>query len=99
MTGENSISLLGSNGQPSKRPRGKMLWFNEVKDHGVISTDDVGRLPVAGSAFEDEPPHGPCSGLVVEFDVETTDDGPRAERVRVIPEPVAAHRARRRRSH
>jgi cold shock CspA family protein len=98
VTSENVMSLLGGNGRPLKRPRGKMLWFNEVKNYGVIATDD-GRLAVAGSAFEDEPPQGPCSGLVVEFDLEAGDDGPRAERVRLVPEPVAAHRARRRRSH
>ena len=92
------MSLMGGNGRAPKRPRGTMLWFNEAKDHGVIATDD-GRLPVAGSAFEGEPPQGPCSGLVVEFDLEAGDDGPRPERVRLVPEPVAAHRARRRRSH
>jgi cold shock CspA family protein len=78
--------------------RGKMLWFNEAKNHGVISTDEAERLPVDGSAFEDEPPQGPCSGLVVEFDLEAGDGDPRPARVRVVPEPEA-RRARRRRSH
>lgn len=87
----------GGNGQPPKRLRGKMLWFNEAKNHGVISTEE-GRLPVDGSAFEAEPPHGPCSGLDVEFDLETVADESRAGRVRVVPEPVV-RRARRRRSH
>jgi cold shock CspA family protein len=78
--------------------RGKMLWFNETKNHGVISTDEAERLPVDGSAFEDEPPHGPCSGLVVEYDLEAGDGDPRPARVRLVPEPEA-RRARRRRSH
>jgi cold shock CspA family protein len=78
--------------------RGKMLWFNEEKDHGVITSDEAERLTVEGSAFEDKPPVGRCSGLVVEFDLEDGDDGPRAARVRVVDEP-AGRRARRRRAH
>jgi cold shock CspA family protein len=77
--------------------RGKMLWFNEAKNRGVISTE-AERLPVDGAAFEDEPPQGPCSGLIVEFDIEAGEEGPRAARVRVVQEPEA-RRARRRRSH
>jgi cold shock CspA family protein len=77
--------------------RGKMLWFNEAKNRGVIATE-AERLPVDGGAFEDEPPQGNCSGLIVEFDLEAGEEGPRAARVRVVPEPDA-RRARRRRSH
>ncbi len=84
---------------PSPRHlRGKMLWFNEEKNHGVITSEEAERLTVDGSAFEDKPPQGRCSGLVVEFDLEEGDDGPRAARVRVVDEPVG-RRARRRRAH
>ena len=79
--------------------RGKMMWFNEAKTDGVISMDDAERLPVDGSAFEGEPPHGPCSGLVVEVARPRGRRGRPAPRpVRVVPEPEA-RRARRRRSH
>lgn len=77
--------------------RGKMLWFNEVKNQGVISTDEAERLPVHGSAFDGEPPQGPCSGLVVEFELEPGEGEPRAAHVRLVPE-VVGRRARRRRS-
>ncbi len=83
---------------PPRHLRGKMLWFNEEKGHGVITSEEAERLTVEGSAFEDKPPVGRCSGLVVEFDLEEGDDGPRAARVRVVDEP-ASRRARRRRSH
>ncbi len=98
MIQDHSISQMASNGRPPQPLRGKMLWFNEAKNQGIISTEDAERLPVDGSAFVDEPPQGSCSGLVVEYDLETTDDGPRAARVRVILDPIA-RRARRRRSH
>ncbi len=31
--------------------RGKMIWFNENKDHGFIRTDEDERLSVLGSGF------------------------------------------------
>jgi cold shock CspA family protein len=77
--------------------RGKMLWFNEDKNQGVIATEQAERLPVHGSAFDGEPPQGPCSGLLVEFELEANEGEPRAARVRLVPE-VVGRRARRRRS-
>ena len=77
--------------------RGKMLWFNEVKNQGVIATEQAERLSVHGSAFEDRPPQGPCSGLVVEFELEAVEGEPRAANVRLVPE-VVGRRARRRRA-
>jgi cold shock CspA family protein len=73
--------------------RGKMLWFNETKDFGFISTDEGERLYVPGSGFaEGEKPHGRCAGLLVEFRVRT--DGQRqAEQVTFVPE-VVPRRAR-----
>jgi cold shock CspA family protein len=88
---------VGRSEPQARALRGKMLWFNEEKNRGVISTDDE-RLPVDGGAFEDAPPQGPCSGLIVEFHLETGEEGPRAARVRVIEDAVP-RRARRRRSH
>jgi cold shock CspA family protein len=85
---------MDRSGLHTKPLRGKMLWFNEEKNRGVISTE-AERLPVDGGAFEGAPPQGPCSGLVVEFDIEAGDEGPRAARVRVVPEPIP-RRARRR---
>lgn len=97
MIGHNALSLMNGS-RPPQPLRGKMLWFNQEKNHGVITTAEAERLPVNGGAFEGEPPQGPCSGLVVEYDLEAGDDGPRAGRARLVPEPVG-RRARRRRSH
>jgi cold shock CspA family protein len=87
-------AMTNGSGLIPERVRGKMLWFNEAKNVGLISADEE-RLPVEGRAFQDEPPRGPCSGLVVEFEIEAGADGPQAARVRVVPETVP-RRARRR---
>ena len=51
--------------------RGTMLWFNEVKDHGFISTEEDERLYVEGDGFAPgEKPVGRCAGLAVVFEVE-----------------------------
>lgn len=56
------------------RVRGKMLWFNAVKDLGALRTDDGERIEVPGTAFlHGEKPVGRCAGKLVEF--ETLDDG------------------------
>jgi hypothetical protein len=48
-----------------------MLWFNEVKDHGFISTEEDERLYVEGDGFAPgEKPVGRCAGLPVVFEVE-----------------------------
>lgn len=78
--------------------RGTMLWFNEVKDHGFISTEEGERLYVAGDDFEaGEKPVGRCAGLDVVFEVEEAE--PEGER-RAIGVRQAVHvdppRARRR---
>ena len=75
--------------------RGKMLWFNEEKGHGFISTDDGERLYVDAGGFTVAPPEGPCAGLQVEFRVADGPDGRFAEATRMI-EDVAPRRARRR---
>jgi cold shock CspA family protein len=80
----------------SKEMRGTMLWFNEVKDYGFISTEEGERLYVHGTGFADGVrPEGPCAGRPVAFLV--TDDGEirKAEESVLVPE-VAPRRARRR---
>jgi cold shock CspA family protein len=74
--------------------RGEMLWFNEDKDHGFISTDEGERLRVDGSGFAvGERPEGRCAEKVVTFEIEQSDEGRRA--LNVVFEPtVAARRAR-----
>jgi hypothetical protein len=50
------------------RMRGTMLWFNGVKDLGVLQTDAGERLDVPGTAFSaSEKPSGRCAGKPVEF--------------------------------
>jgi cold shock CspA family protein len=50
---------------------GTMLWFNEVKDHGFIATDEGERLYVDGDGFAaGEKPVGRCAGKPVSFEVE-----------------------------
>jgi hypothetical protein len=55
--------------------RGTMLWFNEVKDHGFISTEEGERLYVEGDGFAPgEKPVGRCAGLAVIFEVEGAEE-------------------------
>jgi hypothetical protein len=55
-------------GAAPSRMRGTMLWFNGVKDLGVLQTDAGERLDVPGTAFGvGEKPVGRCSGRPVEF--------------------------------
>jgi cold shock CspA family protein len=76
--------------------RGTMVWFNEEKGHGYISTETGERLYVSERGFVDgKAPKGRCSGLPVEFDVATT--GETREAVgSVLLEEDAPPRARRR---
>ena len=76
--------------------RGTMLWFNEEKHHGIITTEDGEKLQVHRSGFTESAPEGSCVGLPVEFHLADDLDGRRAERVILVPD-VAPRRARRRR--
>ena len=76
---------------------GTMLWFNEQKHHGIITTDDGEKIRVHRSAFVSAAPEGSCVGLPVEFEILEDADGRRAEAVKLVA-PVAQRRARRRRS-
>jgi cold shock CspA family protein len=76
--------------------RGKMLWFNEEKDHGYIATDEGERLYIPGVGFAGgERLKGRCAGLEVEFEVVGVDDAREASEC-VLVEHVAAHRPRKR---
>ena len=76
--------------------RGTMLWFNQMKDVGVITAETGERVPVGGGDFAPgERPVQRCAGAVVTFDVMNGDDGAKATDVSFVPE-VAPRRARMR---
>jgi cold shock CspA family protein len=69
--------------------RGKMLWFNDAKDHGFIRTDEGERLHVPGSGFAiGERPEGRCAEKVVSFEVEEGNGARSAKNVVFEPELV-----------
>ena len=73
-----------------------MLWFNEEKDHGYISTDAGERLYVAGTGFAGGVrPKGRCAGLAVTFRV-TKDGGVRQAEETALLTDAPNQRARRR---
>ena len=76
---------------------GTMMWFNEIKESGVILSDDGERLTVKGCDFTDGKwPQGRCRGLPVSFDA--NGEGERtASGVTLVPETPHG-RARPRRS-
>ncbi|MGH2997257.1 MAG: cold shock domain-containing protein [Gaiellaceae bacterium] len=77
--------------------RGTMLWFNEAKDTGFITTEEGERLLAHGSGFAaGARPHGRCGGVLVDFRVTEGEDGRRAEDVTLVEE-AAPRRARMRR--
>ena len=81
--------------------RGTMLWFNEVKDVGLISTDEGERIHVAGEAFIDGArPQGRCAGIAVTYRLsEAEGEGePQAREVAIVQE-TASRRARMRHGH
>ena len=80
------------------RMRGTMIWFNEEKGHGYISTEEGERLYVAGSGFAGgNSPKGRCGGLPVEFVIVRGDLQREAEECALVVEETPA-RARRRQS-
>ena len=77
--------------------RGTMLWFNEVKDIGFLTTEDGERVAVDGQEFVGGVrPQGRCAGLEVVFELAESDGEKRAQAVR-IEDAEAPRRARRRR--
>jgi len=76
--------------------RGTMVWFNEEKGHGYISTETGERLYVSEHGFlGGKAPRGRCAGLVVEFDIVTNGEGRQAVSSFLVEE-AAPPRARRR---
>ena len=74
--------------------RGKMLWFNEVKNYGFIMTEEDERLSVLGSGFaEGQRPEGRCADMDVTFEIDSSNGTRQAEKV-VFEEYVAPHRPR-----
>ena len=70
--------------------RGKMIWFNESKDHGFIRTDEDERLSVLGSGFAGGVrPVGRCAEAVVTFDISERSGTRQATNVVFEPESVA----------
>lgn len=77
--------------------RGTMLWFNEEKDHGFISTEEGERLLVHGWGFAGGlNPKGRCAGLSVSFSLMEVD-GVRQAQECVLVEETPGRRARLRR--
>ena len=63
--------------------RGTMVWFNEEKGHGYISTEEGERLYVSEHGFRDGiAPKGRCAGLAVEFEIATSNERPPGRRER-----------------
>jgi hypothetical protein len=75
--------------------QGTMLWFNEVKDVGVVATDDGERLPVQGSGFAGDKPQGRCAGAPVTFRI-AGENGDRSAVDVTLTQEVAPRRARMR---
>jgi cold shock CspA family protein len=76
--------------------RGTMVWFNEEKGHGYISTETGERLYVSQNGFlGGNAPKGRCAGLVVEFEIATSLNGRQAVGS-VLVEKDDPPRARRR---
>jgi cold shock CspA family protein len=76
--------------------RGTMVWFNEEKGHGYISTEAGERLYVSQQGFAGgNAPKGRCAGLPVEFEIATNIDGREAVGSMLVEED-APPRARRR---
>jgi hypothetical protein len=74
--------------------RGKMLWFDERKDYGFISTEEAERLYVDGAGFtEGARPKGRCAALDVAFVVIDNEGTRKAEDVHFVQD-VAPRRAR-----
>ena len=76
--------------------RGKMLWFNEVKDLGFILTDEGERLSVLGDGFAGgNRPQGRGNQLRVSFEITETAGDRHATNVAPVDDP-SSPRARMR---
>ncbi len=62
-------------------PRGTVKWFNENKGYGFIQRSQGDDLYVHHSAIESEGYRTLTEGDEVEFEVRSTDSGPKATNV------------------
>jgi hypothetical protein len=44
-----------------------MLWFNSVRDEGLVEAESGERLPVTGDGFAGERPQPRCNGTPISF--------------------------------
>ncbi|MCX7678459.1 MAG: cold-shock protein [Spirochaetes bacterium] len=65
-------------------PRGVIKWFNEKKGYGFISNDEGGDVFVHYTGIQGEGFRTLNEGDKVEFEIETSEKGPRAVSVRTI---------------
>ncbi|GAP64185.1 MAG: cold-shock protein [Ardenticatenia bacterium] len=66
----------------SNRQRGTVKWFNREKGYGFITPDNGGRdIFVHYSAIDGDGFRNLDEGEIVEFDIGTSDKGPRAVNV------------------
>ncbi len=74
-----------------------LVWFNEVKDVGVLLTEEGERLPVSGSGFAGGlRPKGRCARAVVSYEVREIAGASEANEVAMVADEDC-RRARRRR--
>ena len=84
--------------ESGRRISGEMVWFNNDKDFGFITTTAGERLHVAGRAFRNGGrPEGRCAGLQVTFLAIDGEEQRSAEDV-VFVDETPSRRARSRRS-
>ena len=83
-----------------RRISGEMVWFNNDKDFGFITTTTGERLHVAGRAFRNgSRPVGRCGGLQVTFlAIDGDGDEQRSADDVVFVDEAPSRRARSRRS-
>jgi len=62
-------------------PTGKVKWFNDQKGYGFIEQDNGADVFVHHSAIQGEGYKTLAEGQTVQFDLGTSDKGPRAENV------------------
>jgi CspA family cold shock protein len=65
-------------------PKGVIKWFNEKKGYGFISNEEGGDVFVHYTGIQGEGFRTLNEGDKVEFEIETSDKGPRAVSVKPI---------------